>query len=266
MKNILTIAGSDSSGGAGIQADLKTMCALGVFGMSAITAITVQNTQGVYGVQEIAPDIVAGQIDAVYNDIEVHAAKIGMIGNAETTRAIRECLSRHRAPHIVLDPVMISKSGCRLLKQEVERELLTLFPLAEVVTPNLMEAEALSGTVVTSHDDMLEAARRIRALGARNVLVKGGGPIQDQDDLLLLDGEAVWLRGERLRTNNTHGTGCTLSAAVACNLANGLELPEAAAAAKKYVTRAIRDGLRVGHGVNPLGHLVELYRRAGMAT
>ena len=264
LKNVLTIAGSDPSGGAGIQADLKTMCALGVYGMSAITAVTVQNTRKVFDVQEIDPEIVRGQIDAVYGDIPAHAVKIGMVSNARSMRAIRERLLHHRAPNIVLDPVMMSKSGCRLLKQEVERELATLFPIAMVATPNLMEAGALAEMDIRSHDGMLAAARKIRELGVDNVLVKGGGPMTDQDDLLLLAGEPVWLPGPRLATRNTHGTGCTLSSAIACNLAKGMALREAATEAKAYVTRAIENGLDIGHGVGPLGHLVELYREANI--
>ena len=266
MRRVLTIAGSDPSGGAGIQADLKTMCALGVFGMSAVTAVTVQNTQKVYDVQEINPEIVSGQVEAVLSDIGADAVKIGMIPSLDAMRAVRDRLLRHKVRNIVLDPVMVSKSGCRLLKSEVELELITLFPLAEVVTPNLAEAAALSGLEIARPDDMIAAARKIQELGARNVLVKGGGWTDNSDDFLLLGDVSVWLRCPHIDTKNTHGTGCTLSSAIACNLAGGASLRDAVERAKDYVTQAIRDSLDIGHGVGPLGHLVQLYRAAGVAS
>lgn len=263
MKKVLTIAGSDSSGGAGIQADLKTMCALGVYGMSAITAITVQNTQKVYDVQEMTPAIVAGQIDAVLDDIPADAIKIGMVSNAETIRVIREALISRKARNVVLDPVMVSKSGCRLLNPEAESELERLIPEADVITPNMMEAGVLSGSEVKSRADMSRAAAHIARLGAKAVLVKGGLLEGDADDLLLLGGEEIWLHSPRIPTRNIQGTGCSLSSAIACFLARGLPLREAAESAKAFITQALRDSLSIGHGVGPLGHMVQLYREAG---
>lgn len=264
MKNVLTIAGSDSSGGAGIQADLKTMSALGVYGMTAITALTVQNTQKVYAVQETAPEIVAGQIDVVFDDIQVDAVKIGMVSNAANIRVIRDCLNRNHAKNIVLDPVMVSKTGCRLLNQEAERELLQLIPEADIITPNMLEAEVLAGMKVRTRDEMEEAAKRIAGLGSRNTMIKGRLLEGDADDFLLLAGEGIWLHAERVNTKNIQGTGCSLSSAIACYLARGLTLREAAEKGKAYVTRSLRDSLSIGHGVGPLGHLVELYREAGL--
>lgn len=264
MKKALTIAGSDSSGGAGIQADLKTMCALGVFGMSVITAVTAQNTQKVYAVREIDPAMVAEQMDAVFVDIPPDAVKIGMVSNIETMRVIRDGLARYGARNIVLDPVIMSKSGCRLIDKSVERELTTLFPVAAVVTPNFAEAEALTGRTISGPDDMVAAARKIRDMGAADVMIKAGPREENCDDLLLLGGEPIWLREGRVSTDNTHGSGCTLSSAIACRLAEGLPLRRAVEEAKAYVTRAIKNALDIGHGVGPLGHLTELYRRAGL--
>ena len=263
VKNVLTIAGSDCSGGAGIQADLKTMCALGVYGMSAVTAVTVQNTQKVYAVQEMSPAIVAGQIDAVMDDIPVDAVKIGMMANAGNIRVIHDRLLARRTANIVLDPVMISKSGCSLLDREAEDELRRLIPAADLVTPNMMEAGALAGMKVTDRDAMREAARAIAGLGAKNVLVKGGLLEGDADDLLLLDGVEEWLRSPRVDTGNIQGTGCSLSSAIACHLARGETLRAATEKAKAFVTRALRDSLSIGRGVGPLGHMVQLYREAG---
>lgn len=266
MKTALTIAGSDCSGGAGIQADLKTMCALGVFGMSVITAITAQNTQKVYDVREIDPAMVAAQIDAVFVDIPPDAVKIGMVSNVDTMRVIREKLHEHKAANIVLDPVIMSKSGCRLIEKSVERELTTLFPVAAIVTPNFGEAEALTGRTLSGPDDMIAAAEEIRSMGASAVMIKAGPREENCDDLLLLDGSPIWLREGRVSTDNTHGSGCTLSSAIACRLAAGLSLRAAVEEAKAYVTGAIRDALAIGLGVGPLGHLAELYRRAGVAA
>lgn len=264
LKNVLTIAGSDPSGGAGIQADLKTMCALGVYGMSAITAVTVQNTRKVYGVQEIDPGIVAGQIDAVFGDIPVHAVKIGMVSDVEIIRTIRDRLIYHKAKNIIVDPVMVSKSGYRLLREEAELAVGDLIAIADIVTPNIPEAELITGRTIRTAEDMAEAARQILHMGAGAVLVKGGHLEGDADDLLLWGGGTLCLPAPRIPTKNTHGTGCTLSSAVACGLAKGLSLPEAVREAKEYVTRAIRDSLFIGGGAGPLGHLAQLYRDAGM--
>ncbi|MCD8352593.1 MAG: bifunctional hydroxymethylpyrimidine kinase/phosphomethylpyrimidine kinase [Planctomycetaceae bacterium] len=264
MKHVLTIAGSDSSGGAGIQADLKTMCAFGVFGMSAITAITVQNTQEVRGVMAVPPETVAGQIDAVYDDIRVDAVKVGMVMNAPVATAISDTLARHGAVNIVVDPVMVSKSGCPLIDDDAVQATIRLASRAVLTTPNLREASLLAGMEVTDHTGMEEAARRMRAKGIENVLVKGGGLTEDADDYLLLGDSGMWLRCDRVPTTNLHGAGCSLSSAVACGLAKGRDVHDAVTAAKAFVTQAIRDSLSVGKGVGPLGHLSEVYRRAGV--
>lgn len=263
MKHVLTIAGSDPSGGAGIQADLKTMCAFGVFGMSAITSLTVQNTQEVRDVMAVPARIVRGQIDAVYDDIRVDAVKVGMIVNADIASAAAEALARHAAVNIVVDPVMVSKSGCPLIDDDAVKATLRIAAHSALMTPNLREASLLAGMEVKDHAGMEEAARRIREQGIDNVLVKGGGLREDADDYLLIGGDGRWLRCERVPTDNLHGAGCTLSSAIACCLALGMDVPDAVDKAKAYVTRAIRDSYAVGKGVGPLGHLAELYRRAG---
>jgi hydroxymethylpyrimidine/phosphomethylpyrimidine kinase len=264
----LTIAGSDSSGGAGIQADLKTFQAHGVFGMSAITAVTVQNTQKVYAIQEMRPDIVKGQILCLFEDIAIQAVKIGMVSDTALIEAIAEALAQVRRPPVVLDPVMISKSGYALLKEDAQQALIErLFPLADVVTPNIFEAEQLVGHAIGSIAAMEAAARQILALGARQAVVKGGhlGGAQATD--ILFDGEtARRLTGPRFETANTHGTGCTFSSAIAANLALGFPFFEAAARAKTYITGAIRHALDLGRGHGPTHHFYDLYARAGMTT
>jgi hydroxymethylpyrimidine/phosphomethylpyrimidine kinase len=272
MKYVLTIAGSDSGGGAGIQADLKTMCALGVYGMSVITAVTAQNTRGVYGVQEIEPDMVAAQIEAVFTDIRVDAVKIGMVSSAEIIRTVRDCLLRFKAQNIVIDPVMVAKSGDPLLRPEAEQAVRDFTALADMLTPNIPEAEILSGLKICTEDDMLRAAEKIAVLGGgsggpRHLLIKGGHlPGTGAEDLFYSGGRAVWLPAKRIETRHTHGTGCTLSSAIACRLALG-DSPEAAVrAAKDYITQAIIDSYDLGKGTGPVGHLSALYRRAGMET
>jgi hydroxymethylpyrimidine/phosphomethylpyrimidine kinase len=267
MKNVLTIAGSDSSGGAGIQADLKTMCALGVYGMSVITAVTAQNTQGVYGVQEISADMVDGQIRAVFEDIRVDAVKVGMVSSEEIIKTIRERLLDLGAKNIVVDPVMVSKSGYPLLREEAARAIHGLTEIADVVTPNIPEAEILAGFSIKTEEDMRRAAGVIAERGAKNVLVKGGHRMAEgAGDLLLTGGNFIFLRAERIDTKNTHGTGCTLSAAIASRLALGDTVEAAVRAAKNYITQAIIDSYDVGKGTGPVGHLSALYRRAGMET
>jgi len=264
LKKVLTIAGSDCSGGAGIQADLKTMCAMGVFGMSVITAVTVQNTVAVYDVQEIDAPIVASQIQAVYEDIEVDAVKIGMVSSAAIIRVIRDKLLELGAKNIVVDPVMVSKSGYRLLRPEAVAAMAELIAVADICTPNIPEAELLAGMPIADAAAMERAARKIAAMGAKNVLVKGGHRAVDASDLLLSPTGARLLPGNRIDTPNTHGTGCTLSSAIASRLALGDTVDQAVNAAKAYITRAIADSFAVGKGVGPVGHLTELYRRAGM--
>jgi len=265
MKNVLSIAGSDSSGGAGIQADLKTMCAFGVYGMTAITAITAQNTQGVYGVQEITPALVAGQIEAVYKDIRVDAVKIGMVFQADIIRAVRESLTRFQAKNIVLDPVMVSKSGCELMQSEALPAICELLAIADVVTPNIPEAELICGFPIQAKSDMQAAAEKMRSMGAKNVLVKGGHRLgSDASDLLFSGGKFIELQTKRIDTRHTHGTGCTLSSAIACRLALGDSVEDAARAAKDYITEAITNAYAVGGGNGPVGHLAALYRKAGI--
>lgn len=264
MKNVLTIAGSDPSGGAGIQADLKTMGALGVFGMSAITALTVQNTREVRAVAPVSGDMVAKQIEAVFDDITVDAVKVGMIVNAEIAQAVTGVLRARKARNVVVDPVMVAKSGGRLIDDDAVKETLRLAEIATVVTPNLLEAALLADMEINTHADMEEAARKIQKHGVRNVMVKGGANRDDADDYLLADDAGFWLRCPRVPTENVHGAGCTLSSAIACRLALGKDIGQSVRDAKNYVTQAIRDSFRLGGGGGPLGHFAGLYRRAGM--
>jgi hydroxymethylpyrimidine/phosphomethylpyrimidine kinase len=254
----LTVAGSDSGGGAGIQADLKTFTAFRVFGMSVITAVTAQNSVGVQGVFELPAEFVARQLDSVLSDFGADAVKIGMLSSAPIIEAVGARLAAHRQRQIVLDPVMIAKSGDPLLRPEARAALVrVMLPLAEVVTPNLHEAAALAEMPVETARDMEEAARRIGKLGARHVLVKGGHLAADATDVLWDGAEITRFTARRLDSRNTHGTGCTLSSAIAANLALGRPLPEAIRAAKAYVTAAIREGFAAGRGVGVLRHFVE---------
>ena len=256
----LTIAGSDSGGGAGIQADLKTFSAFRTFGMSVLTAVTAQNSVGVTGVHNLPPEFVALQLDAVLGDFGADAIKIGMLSTAPIVEAVAGRL-RDRAPvPIVLDPVMISKSGDPLLQPDARKAIVErMLPLAEVVTPNLHEAAALADLPVATEADMEEAARRIHRRGPRYVLVKGGH-LKDSATDILYDGRAFTrFPGPRLESNNTHGTGCTLSAAIAAGLAHGRPLAQAIAEAKAYVTAAIREGFAAGRGVGALRHFVSAW-------
>jgi hydroxymethylpyrimidine/phosphomethylpyrimidine kinase len=255
VRTALTIAGSDSGGGAGIQADLKTFSALGVFGMSAVTAITAQNTLGVTAVHEIPAEIVAAQIDAVVTDIGVDAAKTGMISNSEIIRGVAAKVREHGISTLVVDPVMVATSGDRLLREDAVEALRTeLLPLATVVTPNLPEAAVLTGREVSSLEGMREAARAIVGLGVRSVLVKGGHLDGDAVDLFY-DGSAFTeLPGRRIQTTSTHGTGCTLASAIAALLARGEPLESAIGNAKVYVTAAIERAYPIGHGHGPVHH------------
>ena len=261
MKHLLTIAGSDSSGGAGIQADLKTFAAHGVFGMSVITAVTAQNTCGVTQVQDITPEVITAQIDAVFTDIRVDGVKIGMVSRTESIHAIAEALKKWKPPVVVVDPVMISKSGYPLLQPEACDALIKeLLPLATLLTPNLPEAEAICGFAIKTEQDMEKAAAHIVSLGAKAVLVKGGHLESSADDYLYNGKKGIWLPGERIVTEHTHGTGCTLSSALASNLAKGLTLTEAVKVAKAYVTTAIEHGIALGHGHGPTHHFVDLWK------
>jgi hydroxymethylpyrimidine/phosphomethylpyrimidine kinase len=258
MPRALTIAGSDSGGGAGIQADLKTFAALGVYGMSAITAITVQNTLGVQDALEVPSGIVEGQIDAVVEDIGVDAVKTGMLSGPEIIEAVAE-RARHWGLRLVVDPVMVAKGGAALLRPDAVQTLRTaLLPLAEVVTPNLYEAEVLTGRQIENLEQMREAARAIHAMGPRHVVVKGGHRTGEPIDVLF-DGERfVELRGERIDTPHTHGTGCTFSAAITAFLARGWPVEHAVSRAKRYITEAIRHAPGLGHGHGPVDHFWHL--------
>ncbi len=252
----LTIAGSDSGGGAGIQADLKTFSALGVFGMSALTALTAQNTTGVYAVHEVPPEVVAKQIDVVVEDIGVDAAKTGMLSSVPIIEAVADRVRHHRLANLVVDPVMVAKSGAPLLRPEAQDALRRLLlPLALVVTPNLPEAEVLVGRPVRDLQAMREAARALRDWGPRVVLVKGGH-LQGEPVDVLYDGEEFEeLRADRVPARHTHGTGCVLSAAIAAYLSRGLSVREAVRKGKEFVTEAIRYGLPLGKGVGPCNPL-----------
>jgi len=258
MRIALTIAGSDSSGGAGIQADLKTFQAHGVFGMSAITAVTVQNTQKVYDIAEIEPAIVACQITCIFDDTPVDAVKIGMVSSVDLIKAIAGALEGRNLPPVVLDPVMISKSGYPLLKKEAQNALaFHLFPLAQVVTPNIFEAQLLAGFEILSLEEMQKAARRMIALGARQAVIKGGHFQGDVAMDVLYDGKTFkTLSAPKIDTRNTHGTGCTFSSALAANLALDMDFFDAAARAKSYVTQAIAQAPGIGKGSGPLNHMV----------
>jgi hydroxymethylpyrimidine/phosphomethylpyrimidine kinase len=265
----LTIAGSDPSGGAGIQADLKTFAALGVYGASVITALTAQNTTGVAAIRDVPGDFILAQMDAVFADLAVNAVKIGMLSRAASVEAVAAGLARHRARNIVLDPVMTASSGDSLLaKDAIETLRRELIPRALIVTPNLPEAAALTGaSLARNEQDMEVQAREILSLGARNVLIKGGHASHfakggECVDLLIGEGEVVRLSAERIRTKNLHGTGCTLSSAIAAGLAKGRDLITATQDAKTYVTAAIAaaDALHVGHGRGPLHHFYGQWR------
>ncbi len=256
MRTALTIAGSDSGGGAGIQADLKTFAAHGVFGTSAITAITAQNTLGVTAWEAVSTPLVVAQIEAVAADIGADAVKTGMLANAEIVRAVAETLRRLRLPHLVVDPVMVAKGGDRLLEEAAVAAIRdALLPLAEVVTPNIPEAEVLAGMTITSLDDMREAGRRILALGPRVALVKGGHlESADSIDIACTADGFHEFSARRIPSIHTHGTGCTLASAIAAGLALGLDYREAIARAKTYIDGAIRHAPGIGRGHGPLNH------------
>ena len=261
----MTIAGSDSSGGAGIQADLKTFAAHGAYGMSVITAVTAQNTTGVTAVQDILPEIVAAQIDAIFSDIRVDAVKIGMLSRPETICCVAERLRYWQPAIVVLDPVMVSKSGYALLQPAACRALVQeLLPLATLATPNLPEAETLLAKPIIDREAMVRAAGELLQLGMKAVLLKGGHLADCADDFLLTEHESTWFKGKRIISSHTHGTGCTLSSALAANLSNGLSINEAVAASKAYVTEGILHGLAIGKGCGPTHHFYGLYKRAGV--
>ena len=259
MRTALTIAGSDSSGGAGIQADIKTMSALGVYAESVVTALTAQNTMGVQGVVATDPDFVLLQMESVFSDIRPNAVKIGMLPTAEVVRAVGQGLQRFDAQNVVLDPVMVATSGAALSEAPAVQALFGLLPQASVVTPNIPEAEVLSGMRIETKEDMLAAAKAIQLKGAQAVLVKGGPLVEEADDVLLeANGAVTWLSAQRVETKNTHGTGCTLSSAIASYLARGETLKHAVAFAKRYLTEAIQANPGLGKGNGPVNHLFAL--------
>lgn len=255
MKKVLTIAGSDCSGGAGIQADIKTMIMNGVYAMSVITALTAQNTMGVSGIVSMEPEFVGQQMDSVFEDIRPDGIKIGMISSAEIIGTVAERLERYGAENIVVDPVMVATSGSNLIESEAVNTLKTkLFPLAAVITPNIPEAEVLSGMKIHNSCDMEKAAKFMYEQWGCAVLCKGGHSINDANDLLYMEGKPIWIEGRRIDNPNTHGTGCTLSSAIASNLAKGYDLLEAVKRAKEYISGALADMLDLGKGSGPLNH------------
>lgn len=262
MRTALSIAGSDSCGGAGIQADIKTMTMNGVYAMSAITALTAQNTTGVRAIQETTPEFLKQQIDAVFEDIYPDAVKIGMVSSSELIRVIADRLRFHHAKNVVVDPVMVATSGSSLMRTDAVQTLIgELFPLATLVTPNIPEAEILSGIAIKSKEDMMTAADKIGTTYGCAVLLKGGHSINDANDLLFADGEVYWFEGKRIDNPNTHGTGCTLSSAIAANLAKGFRLNESVQRAKDYISGALSAMLDLGNGSGPMNHAFDLNSR-----
>lgn len=259
MKKALAIAGSDSCGGAGIQADIKTMTLNGVYAMSAITALTAQNTTGVTAISEVTPEFLKQQIDAVFEDIRPDAVKIGMVSSPQLIEVIAERLSAYKAENIVLDPVMVATSGSSLIKTEAVSTMAErLLPMATLVTPNIPEAEILSDMKISSEEDMHTAARLIGDRFSTAVLLKGGHSVSDANDLLYADGDFLWFKGRRIDNPNTHGTGCTLSSAIAANLAKGFDRCEAVRRAKNYISGALAAMLDLGRGSGPMNHAFDL--------
>lgn len=265
MKKALTIAGSDSCGGAGIQADLKTFAAHGLYGMSVITAVTAQNTQGVFAVQDISPEIIEKQMDAIFEDIQVDAVKIGMVSRIDTIEIIAKTLKKYKIKNLVVDPVMVSKSGYHLLRPEAKEALIKeLLPMATVITPNLPEGEVITGERISTLEEMKKAAMAIHKMGPKHVLLKGGHLEDDATDILYDGKDFKYFNGKRIDTKNTHGTGCTLSSAIASNLGKGMDMVEAVKAAKEYITVAIENSFSIGRGVGPTHHFYQLYKDAGL--
>lgn len=255
MDTALTIAGSDSSGGAGIQADIKTMMANGVYAMSAVTALTAQNTTGVTGIMNVTPDFLGKQLDAVFTDIFPDAVKIGMVSEEELIEVIAEKLEKYGVKNVVLDPVMVATSGAKLISDSaIDALQKRLFPLASIVTPNIPEAEVLTGRKIESAEDMEAAAQMIYDKFHCAVLLKGGHQIHDANDLLCQESGMTWFTGKRIDNPNTHGTGCTLSSAIASNLAKGKTLADSVEQAKNYLSLALADMLDLGTGSGPMNH------------
>lgn len=255
MKTALTIAGSDSSGGAGIQADIKTMMANGVYAMSAITALTAQNTTGVADIMNVTPDFLEKELDCIFTDIYPDAVKIGMVSSSDIIRTIAKKLKQYNVKNIVVDPVMVATSGAKLIENEALLSLKQyLLPISTILTPNIPEAEILSEMTIKTEEDMIEAAKKISDTYHCSVLCKGGHQVQDANDLLYHNGNYKWFYGKRIDNPNTHGTGCTLSSAIASNLAKGCELDIAVERAKAYISGALADMLDLGKGSGPMNH------------
>ena len=259
MKTVLSIAGSDCSGGAGIQADIKTMTLNGVYAMSAVTALTAQNTTGVRAIEEVTPDFLKAQLDAVFEDIYPDAVKIGMVASKELIISIAERLKHYNAGNIVVDPVMVATSGSALLKTDaIDALIKDLFPISSVITPNIPEAEVLSGMKILNEEDMVTAAKKIGLEKGCAVLIKGGHSVNDATDILYSDGEISFFKGKRIDNPNTHGTGCTLSSAIASNLAKGYSMKESVKRAKDYISGALSANLDLGKGSGPMDHAFDL--------
>lgn len=259
MRTALTIAGSDSSGGAGIQADIKTMMANGVYAMSAITALTAQNTTGVEAIMEVTPEFLGRELDCVFQDIFPDAIKVGMVSSSGLIRVIEEKIRAYRGENLVVDPVMVATSGSRLLEEGAVGQLEKLFPLARVITPNIPEAELLLGERIAGRKDMELAGERLGKKYGCGVLVKGGHALEDANDFLWERGQGMWFQGGRIDNSNTHGTGCTLSSAIASNLAKGRSLSQAVAEAKRYLSRVLEAMLDLGRGSGPVNHGAAIY-------
>ncbi|HAG04671.1 MAG TPA: bifunctional hydroxymethylpyrimidine kinase/phosphomethylpyrimidine kinase [Lachnospiraceae bacterium] len=254
MKTALTIAGSDSSGGAGIQADIKTMTANGVFATSAVTALTAQNTTGVYGILNVTPDFLANQLDCVFTDIYPDSVKIGMVSSSELIEVIIDKLKQYKAKNVVLDPVMVATSGARLIDETALQSLKKLIKTADIITPNIPEAEVLSDMEIKTEKDMEIAAEKINRQYGCAVLCKGGHSLNDANDYLFANGTGKWFFGTRINNENTHGTGCTLSSAIASNLAKGYDMESSVERAKKYISGALSAFLNLGKGKGPMNH------------
>lgn len=255
MRTALSIAGSDSSGGAGIQADIKTMTANGVYAMTAITALTAQNTTGVTGIMEVTPEFLAQQLDSIFTDIRPDAVKIGMVSSSALIHVIAEKLKEYKAENVVVDPVMVATSGSKLISDDAIETLKTcLMPLSSILTPNIPEAEVLAEMKVETEEEMILAAKKISETFHCAVLCKGGHQLNDANDLLYRDGEYKWFHGKRIQNPNTHGTGCTLSSAIASNLAKGYSMDESVKRAKDYISEALEAMLDLGKGSGPMKH------------
>ena len=261
MKKVLTIAGSDCSGGAGIQADLKTFSALGVFGMSVIVSVVAENTSRVIDIQDISPDMIKTQIDAVFEDIDVDAVKIGMLSTPQCMEAVAEKLKQYKPHNVVIDPVMYAKNGSPLMQPtSIDTLIKSIIPLADVLTPNIPEAEKIADMEIKSHNDMENAAKKIQSMGCKAVIIKGGHAVGDATDILYDGNKMYYYKASRIDTKNTHGTGGTFSSAIGAYLGKGLGVENAVSKAKEYVTTAITHSLPIGKGYGPTHHFYELYK------